>query len=45
MQVEPTAEELRTIVQGPGDVEWRFVDKIRLPRSYLCSHRADQGMK
>jgi len=24
MQVEPTAEELRTIVQGPGDVEWRY---------------------
>ena len=21
----PTAEELKEIIQGPGDVEWRFV--------------------
>jgi len=23
MQVPPTEEELRNIIQGPGDVEWR----------------------
>jgi len=23
----PTGEELKEIIQGPGDVEWRFVAK------------------
>jgi hypothetical protein len=28
----PTGEELKEIIQGPGDVEWRFVANARLGR-------------
>ena len=33
----PTGEELKEIIQGPGDVEWRFVAKHGSPFHQLCS--------
>lgn len=45
MQVEPTAEELRNIIQGPGDVEWRFVERFDYPDPMYTHIVLIQGMK
>ena len=35
----PTGEELKEIIQGPGDVEWRFVANAWRGGFAGCTHR------